>query len=379
MTKPITSSQDLEQACLRLSRHDHIAVDTEFMRETTYYPKICLIQLASNDEAVAIDPLAEGLNLAPLFELMQDPQVLKVFHSARQDLEIFVHLMGELPRPCYDTQIAGMVCGFGDQAGYDKLVKGFLNIDIDKASQFTDWSQRPLSKKQILYALDDVIYLNQIFPLIRTKIEDLNRTSWLEEEMATLDDLSVYQVKADEVWRKIKHRNGKPAMLNRLKHLAAWRERTAQRRDVPKGRLIKDDALLAIANSNPASAEAIGKIRGFYAGKKFIPEILNVLKKAANTPKDQWPQPASQPSRKPSPAVVELLRLLLKHTAEQNDIAPRLIANAATLEQIALGQSENIKAMQGWRYDIFGQYAEQIIQGKMAITLKKAKTHLVKL
>ncbi|MCE2517736.1 MAG: ribonuclease D [Alphaproteobacteria bacterium] len=376
---PITTTAALTELCARLAGHDYIAIDTEFMRETTYYAKICLIQVASSDEAASIDPLAKGLDLTPLFELMRNPDVLKVFHAGRQDLEIFVHMMGELPAPCYDSQIAAMVCGFGDQVGYDKLVHGFLNITIDKGSRFTDWSQRPLTEKQIHYALNDVIYLEQIYPMMMARITDAGRDTWLDEEMAVLADISIYQVNPDDAWRKVKQRGSKPPVLNRIKHLAAWRERQAQRRDVPKSRLIKDDTLMAIAVGNPADANALGRIRGFPGGTngKLIPEIMKVLNDANATPKDDWPELPAPPTRRPSPSVVDILRVLLKHVTDSNGIAPRLIANADDLEKIALGQYDSVKAMHGWRYDIFGKPAEDVIAGKLAITIKGKSTKLI--
>lgn len=381
IAKPITTTAALSEACARLAAHQHIAIDTEFMRETTYYSRICLIQLASSEEAISVDPLAQGLDLTPLYDLMRNQDVLKVFHAGRQDLEIFVHMMGGLPTPCYDTQIAAMVCGFGDQVGYDKLVQGFLSIGIDKGSRFTDWSQRPLTDQQIQYALNDVIYLEQIYPMMRDKIADADRTSWLHEEMAVLDDLSIYQVDPDQAWRKVKQRGGKPKHLNRLKFLAAWRETEAQRRDVPKSRLIKDDTMVAIAVGNPSNPDALGRIRGFPGGVngKLVPNVMDVLNRANQVPSEDWPSLPDAPTKRPSPAVVDVLRVLLKHVADSNGIAPRLIANADDIEQIALGNTGKVKAMTGWRYDIFGKFAEDIQNGKLAITIKGKSTQLVDL
>ena len=376
---PITDSAELAALCGRLAGHPHIAIDTEFMRETTYFAKICLIQVASDDEAAAIDPLAKNLDLTPFYDLLQNQDVLKVFHAGRQDLEILVNMTGQLPSPCYDSQIAAMVCGFGDQVGYDKLVKGFLDINLDKGPRFTDWSQRPLTEKQISYALNDVIYLHEIYPVMAERIAKANRGHWLDEEMAVLSDLSVYQVNPEDAWRKIKHKGSKPEALNRIKHLAAWREQEAQRRDIPKTRLIKDDTLLAIAMAKPSSPEALGRIRGFPGGGggKLIPEIMGVLKRAAKTPKDDWPKLPDPPSKKPSVAVLDLLRVLLKHVADHEGIAPRLIANADDLEQIALDKTDGIKAMHGWRYEIFGQYADAIKSGKLAVAVKNNATMLI--
>ncbi|MGU9962369.1 MAG: ribonuclease D [Candidatus Puniceispirillales bacterium WSBS_2018_MAG_OTU23] len=380
---PIKSTEDLAALCSRLASHDHIAIDTEFMRETTYYSKLCLVQLASSDEAASVDPLAKDIDLTPLFALMRDKTTLKVFHAGRQDLEIFVDMMGDLPTPCYDSQIAAMVCGFGDQAGYDKLVHGFLDINIDKGSRFTDWAQRPLTDKQIHYALNDVIYLEQIYPMLRDRIDAAGRSHWLDEEMTVLADLSIYKPDPLEAWRKIKQRGNKPGMLNRLKYLAAWREVEAQRRNVPKPRLIKDDSLIAIALANPSDKDSLGGVRGFPGGRggKLLPDIMTVLNNANSTPKEDHPAPPAQNPRRPSPAVVDILRVLLKHVTDSNDIAPRLIASADDLEKIALGEVgekyEDVKAMQGWRYDIFGKSAEDIKNGRLAITINGKSTHLI--
>ena len=376
---PITKTSALKALCERLAAHPHISIDTEFMRETTYFAKICLIQVASDDEAAAIDPLAAGLDLTPFFDLLQNDKVLKVFHAGRQDLEIMVKMTGQLPTPCYDSQIAAMVCGFGDQVGYDKLVKGFLDINIDKGPRFTDWSQRPLSEKQIQYALNDVIYLQQIYPIMAERIAKADRSHWLDEEMAVLGDLSIYQINPADAWKKIKHKGGKPETLNRIQHLAAWREHEAQRRDIPKTRLIKDDTLVAIAMAKPASHEALGRIRGFPGGPggKLIPEVMTVLRQAEKTPKSDWPEMPDMPAKRPAAAVLDLLRVLLKHVADHEGIAPRLIANADDLEQIALDKTDGIKAMHGWRYEIFGQYADAIKSGKLAVAVKNNATMLI--
>jgi len=372
MPQLIRSNPELEAFCRRVKQHDHMAVDTEFMRETTYFAQLCLIQVATADEAMAIDPLADDLDLAPLFMLMRDPSVIKVFHAGRQDLEIFINLMGDLPAPVYDTQIAAMVCGYGDQVGYDRLVQGMLNKSIDKASRFTDWAQRPLSEKQLRYALDDVLYLEQIYPLMVKRIRDAKRENWLAEEMAAITDPKLYQTDPDEAWMKIKSKGAKPAVLNRLKHLAAWREKEARSRNVPKTRLIKDDTLMALALSNLASTAAMERIRGFPggAGGKLVKPVLDVLGKAAAAPKETWPELPSEPKRKPPQAVVDLLRVLLKHVSDDAGVAPRLIGSASDLDLIALGKTKGIKAMTGWRYEIFGKHAEDIIHGRLALSSK---------
>lgn len=371
----ITTTNALNALCDRLAKHDHIAVDTEFMRETTYYSYLCLIQVGSDEEAAIIDPLASGLDMTALYALMTNEKVMKVFHAGRQDLEIFVRLMGELPRPCYDTQIAAMVCGFGDQVGYDKLVQSMLGIGIDKGSRFTDWSRRPLEEKQLVYAIGDVTHLNTIYPMMRDKIESNNRSHWIDEEMAVLTDISIYQINPQEAWRKIKQRGTKPAILNKLKYLAAWRESEAQRRDIPKTRLIKDDTLMAIAQANPSNPAKLGQVRGFPGGKngKLVPVVMRVLNEAAQVDKEDWPQLPEPPTHKPAPAVLEMLRVLLKHIADDAGIAPRLIANADELELVALGKKEGVKAMSGWRYDLFGQNAEAMKAGKIALSIAGKK------
>ena len=371
----ITDTNELKALCNRLAKHKHIAVDTEFMRETTYYSYLCLIQVGSDEEAAIIDPLAPGIDLEPLFALMKNEDVLKVFHAGRQDLEIFVHLMGVLPSPCYDTQIAAMVCGFGDQVGYDKLVHAMLGIGIDKGSRFTDWSRRPLDEKQLTYALGDVTHLNTIYPMMRDQIAENNRTHRLDEELAVMSDLSIYKVAPEEAWRKIKQRGTKPHILNRLKHLAAWREQEAQSRDIPKTRLIKDDTLMAIAQANPSNPAKLGQVRGSPGGKngKLVPVVMRVLNEAAQVDKEDWPQLPEPPTHKPAPAVLEMLRVLLKHIADDAGIAPRLIANADELELVALGKKEGVKAMSGWRYDLFGQNAEAMKAGKIALSIAGKK------
>ena len=248
---PITTNEALDAIIKRYKKAEFLAVDTEFLRERTYYPQLCLIQISDGVDAVAIDPLAEGLDLKPIWELMRNPTITKVFHAGGQDIEIFLHLMGDIPQPIYDTQIAAMVCGLGDQVGYDKLVKSMLGQDIDKTSRFTDWSKRPLSNRQILYALDDVIFLAKLYPLMRKKLDNENRNHWLDEEYAKSNDPATYYVDPQSAWQKLKVRNMRPTALLRLKHLAEWRETEAQNRDLPRNRVIRDEALIDLAGSNP--------------------------------------------------------------------------------------------------------------------------------
>ena len=367
----ISNTDELNAACERLRAYPYIAVDTEFIRETTYYPRLCLVQIASSDEAVAIDPLAATIDLAPLFALLADKSITKVFHAGRQDLEIFLHLTGRLPRAVYDTQIAAMVCGFDEQVGYSKLVEDTLKISLDKSSRFTDWSSRPLTEKQLAYALDDVIYLERLYPLLTDTIAQNGREEWLTEEMDKIYDQSAYQVNPAEAWRKIRHRNGKPIVLNRLKHLADWRECEARKRNVPKTRIIKDEILLAIASLGPETEAAVIKIRGFArSSQHFASPILECLAFADREDKSLWPSPPKRRGLLPPKATVELLHVLLKHCAESAQVAARLIASSDDISLIALGQTNNVKAMAGWRYQIFGQSAERLSKGEIALGVK---------
>ena len=377
----LTTSSAVAQFCAEMAKQKHIAVDTEFLRETTYYAKLCLIQISGGGKAMAIDPLAEGIDLSPVTDLLNNPKVIKVFHAGRQDLEIFFKMMEGLPNPIYDTQIAAMVCGFGEQVGYDRLIKGMLDINLDKGSRFTDWAQRPLTEKQVKYALDDVIYLDQIFPMMRNRILEQGRETWLDEEFANITDESLYNIDPNESWRRIKHRGSKPVVLNRLKHLAAWRENEVRRRDMPRSRLIKDETLVAVAENNPSKKAAFDRIRGFPggSGSKLVEHVLAVLEEAAKTPQEDWPKLPLKPRRQPPQAILDLLRVLLKHCAEKADVAPRLIATADDLECIACGDTEDLAAFKGWRMEIFGQFAHDLLEGNLALTAKGAKLHLMKL
>ena len=378
----ITTTEDLNSALAEMSGAEFVAVDTEFMRETTYYPKLCLVQLCANQKTVCIDPLAEGLDLSALYELMQNPDIVKVFHAGRQDLEIFVHLTGSVPQPVYDTQIAAMVCGLGDQVGYDKLVQHYTGKSIDKSSRFTNWAERPLTDRQLKYAADDVIYLAEIYPQMVAYLNKTARTHWVESELNSLTDESVYLPDPAMIWRRLKFRGGRPDMVNRLAKLAEWREVEAQRRDVPRGRLLRDDTLIDLAGSNPKTGAEFRKIRGFPGGEtgKLVKPVLNVLKQAAETPKQDYPR-LDRPEKqdKPPQALIELLRVLLKHVTEEHEVAPRLIASADDLEKLALDDKAGIPALSGWRYEIFGQLALELKQGRLALSVTNGKTRLISL
>ena len=378
----ITTTEDLNSALAEMSGAEFVAVDTEFMRETTYYPKLCLVQLCANQKTVCIDPLAEGLDLSALYELMQNPDIVKVFHAGRQDLEIFVHLTGSVPQPVYDTQIAAMVCGLGDQVGYDKLVQHYTGKSIDKSSRFTNWAERPLTDRQLKYAADDVIYLAEIYPQMVAYLNKATRTHWVESELNSLTDKSVYLPDPAMIWRRLKFRGGRPDMVNRLAKLAEWREVEAQRRDVPRGRLLRDDTLIDLAGSNPKTGAEFRKIRGFPGGEtgKLVKPVLNVLKQAAETPKQDYPRlDRLEKQDKPPQALIELLRVLLKHVTEEHEVASRLIASADDLEKLALDDKADIPALSGWRYEIFGQLALELKQGRLALSVTNGKTRVISL
>lgn len=380
--KLLTTTPALVTAIDAIRGADFIAIDTEFMRESTYYPQLCLIQICAGSQAFCVDPLAEGMDLSPLFALMQDKNITKVFHAGRQDLEIFVQLTGDVPCPVYDTQIAAMVCGLGDQVGYDKLVYHYKNLQIDKSSRFTNWSQRPLSDRQLSYALDDVIHLAEIYPRIIADLTANGRDKWVQSELESLADISLYQTDPATAYKRIKARNSKPAQLNRLAQLASWREKEAQRRDVPRGRILRDDTLIDLAGSNPKTRADLKKIRGFPGGEngKFGPAVIEVLKKANAMAEDAWPLKERLPQRdKPPVAIIEMLRVLLKHVTESHNVAPRLIASADDLEKLALSDAADIPAMKGWRREIFGDAALALKAGKLGLTVQKGKIKLLSL
>lgn len=375
---PISNTKELDAFCNGLAGGEFIAIDTEFIRERTYYSQLCLVQVAGAGKSAAIDPLADGIDLAPLTALLKSTSLMKVMHAGRQDLEIFYKLMGELPRPVYDTQVAAMVCGYGEQVGYDRLVKGILDIDIDKGPRFTDWAQRPLSERQLSYALDDVIHLAALYPRLRKRITEAGRDDWVTEELAKLLDRGLYDVEPMEAWRRIKQRGVKPASLNRLRYLAAWREEEVRRRDMPRNRLVKDETLLALADANPKDKAGFERIRGFPggAGSKLVPYVLEVLKRAADTPEEEWPEVVKGPRTPPPQALADLLRVLLRHCAGEAGVAASLIANSGDLDRIALGERRGIPALEGWRKKIFGGHAIALAEGRIALTADGGKVLL---
>lgn len=376
----IISQNHLNDALSIISNGNIFAIDTEFLREKTYYPQLCLIQIAGNGIHFAIDPIAGDLDLSQLWDLLQDEAITKVFHAGRQDIEIFFHLTGKVPANIFDTQIASMVCGLGDQVGYDKLVHHFLGKTIDKSSRFTDWSKRPLSEKQISYALDDVIYLEQIYPLISAQLANEQKMSWIEEEANILKASSTYDVNVDEVYKRIKIRTNKGIILNRLKHLARFRETECQRRDLPRGRFLKDETLMDLAATAPRTVQAVAKIRGLGNQKSdwLAKQLVSLIEQADSVPKNQWPELAEKKSKERAPAaVLEMLRVLLKHVCDEAKIAPRLIASAQDLERLALSDDRSQPILQGWRFDVFGKQALAMKKGKIAMALEKGAIRFI--
>jgi ribonuclease D len=380
---PITATADLQAFCRELSAEPFIAVDTEFMRETTYWPKLCLIQAAGPGAAGVIDPLAEGLDLRCFLDLMADERLPKVFHAARQDVEIFNNL-GVIPRPLFDTQVAAMAAGFGEQIAYDAMVRQMLRVDIDKSSRFTDWARRPLSRAQLEYALADVTHLAELYPLLRERLEREGRLAWVTDEMAGLVDPGNYDTDPDNAWRRLKPRRPASKYMAVFRAVAAWRERTAQSRDQPRQRVLKDEAIDEIATQAPTDAEALNRLRGVpkgFGNSRYGPELLGVVREALASPEAHAPAPA-KPERRPhapaAGAVVELLKVLLKARAEEAGVASKLIATVADLEKIAVDdEGADTQALQGWRRQAFGEDALRVKRGELALVLDGTRVRAV--
>ena len=362
----------------------YVTVDTEFVRERTFWPVLCLIQIArpklpdvygpdDEGDSAIIDPIDGRLDLEPLFELMRNPDVVKVFHAARQDVEIFHHLSGAPPKPLYDTQVAAMVCGFGDQVAYDTLVRKIAQAKLDKSSRFTDWSRRPLSDKQLRYAMADVTHLRAIYETLSAQIEREGRSHWVAEELATLADPATYVTEPDEAWRRLKTRSTSRQFLAVAKSLAAWREREARAKDVPRSRLLKDDALLEICALQPANASELGRARLlFREGRKgeTADGILAAVKEGLETPEADRPElPEPRPPRDGAGGVVELLRVLLKARSDEMGVAQKLLASAADLEAIASDDAPDVPAMKSWRKEVFGEDALRLKRGEIALSV----------
>jgi ribonuclease D len=380
----IETTAALEEACQKLAQSDFVTVDTEFLRETTFWPELCLIQMASPDLEVIVDPMAKGLDLAPFFTLMADPSVVKVFHAARQDLEIVYHLGKLIPHPIFDTQVAAMVCGFGDSISYDQLVQRTKNVQIDKSSRFTDWSRRPLSDKQLDYALADVTHLRDIYLSLKTKLESEGRTTWVAEEMAVLENPETYDMHPDDAWLRLKSRLRKPQELAVLKFVTAWREREARSRNVPRSRVLKDDAIFEIAQQQPKDTDALGRLRTIPKGWERSSSgaaILDAVNAALALPKTEMPHaPKHVHTPEGAQSAVELLKVLLRLISEKHGVAAKVLANSEDLDKIATeGENANVPALQGWRRDLFGEPALKLISGAVALRFIDKKVEAVEM
>lgn len=378
---PITTSHALAEFCASQAGSTYLAVDTEFVRESTYYPILCLVQVAGDSGHAAIDTLADGIDLGPLYDLLANKDILKVFHAARQDLEIFYNKMGSVPAPIFDSQVAAMVCGYGDQIGYEPLIGRMLNQAIDKSSRFTDWSKRPLSDRQISYALSDVIYLRPAYEKLRDQLKANNRAGWLDEEMAVLTSADTYRMDPVDAWKRIKSRGLKPRGMAILQEIAAWREAEAQRRDMPRNRLLRDDTLLDIAGSAPTNTQGLSRIRGLSKGHvegsagKAIMEAVNAV---LERPKESWPRPEKREALPPGIGPVsDMLKILLKQRCEDAGIVSRLVANADELNRLAAGEQDGLPALSGWRYDLFGKAALDLKAGRLALTVQGNKVEIL--
>jgi ribonuclease D len=379
--KPITTTAQLAGFCEKLKGQPFVAVDTEFMRETTYWPKLCLIQAAAPNAHAEIDPLADGIDLEPFLAVLRDPTILKVFHAARQDVEIFNNLQA-MPCPLFDTQVAGMAAGFGEQIAYDALVRQMLKIELDKSSRFTDWARRPLSDSQLAYALADVTHLAELYPRLRQRLEEEGRLAWVTDEMAALIDPANYDVDPENAWRRLRPRRHTTKYLAVYKAVAAWRERTAQTRDQPRGRILKDEAIDEVATQAPLDAEGLDRLRSVpkgFSGSRFGPDLLAAVREALRDP-DSYAPVVERPKASASPAagaVVELLKVLLKARAEEAGVASKLIATVADLEQIANDDEASNPALHGWRREAFGEDALKLKRGELALVLDGARVRVV--
>ena len=379
---PITTTEALQEFCARLANEPFITVDTEFMRETTYWPKLCLIQAASPTHAAIIDPLAEGLDLEPFLALMRDESILKVFHAARQDVEIFVKL-GAMPKPMFDTQVAAMAAGFGDQVSYEALVRQMIRQEVDKGSRFTDWARRPLSEAQLVYALGDVTHLAALYPKLRDRLQKDGRLEWVMAEMGDLTDPALYDTDPEKAWRRLKPKKFSAKYLAPFVAAAVWRERAAQERDQPRGRILKDEAIDEIATQAPTDPDAFNRLRsvpkGFGASRLGL-ELSAELKRVMADPEAHAPKLERPAHNQPAPpSVVELLKVLLKAKSDNAGVATKLIANVADLEKIALSDEADVDALKGWRRQLFGEDALKLKRGEIALVLNGPRVEVVEI
>lgn len=382
----ITTTSALADFCARAARHPYVTIDTEFLRERTYYSKLCLVQLAvpgkAEEDAVLVDPLVEGLSLDPLYALMRDTNVVKVFHAARQDLEIFFIEGGVIPEPLFDTQIAAMVCGFGEQVGYETLVRKIAKQPVDKTSRFTDWSRRPLTDAQMNYALADVTHLRDIYEFLSAELKKSGRTKWVEEELQVLLSPETYVIKPEEAWRRVKTRTNSGRFMAVVKELAEFRETFAQTRNVPRSRVYKDDAMLELASTKPKTIQDLGRsrllLRDARKGEIADGILAAVAAGQAVKPENYPVAEGRRDALQVNPALADLLRVLLKAKAENAGVAQKLIATASDLDAIAAGIRDGL-ALRGWRHDVFGADALRLCEGKIGLAVRGEKVDVISL
>ncbi len=378
----VTHTAALTALCDRLAAEPYVTVDTEFMRERTYWPELCVVQLGGVRDVAVVDALAPGLDLAPLGALLADTSVVKVFHAARQDVEIFLQLFGAVPVPLFDTQVAAMVAGFGDQVGYDSLVAGLAGGQIDKAHRFSDWSARPLSEAQIAYAAADVTHLRTVYERLTARLAREGRLAWVAEEMAALAEPATYRPDPETMWERLRPRTNNRRMLGTLRAVAAWREREAQRINIPRQRLVRDESLLEIAATAPDNIEALGRIRGItrgFAEGATGQSLLAAIAEAAFLPEAALPEArAAREGARPSPALVALLKVLLAEKAESHDVAPRLLASSEDIDRLATEDEPDVPALQGWRLGVFGEDALALKQGRIALGVNGRRIKLIR-
>ncbi|MBS0273083.1 MAG: ribonuclease D [Proteobacteria bacterium] len=379
----VTDTAGLKALIGELEGAPYLALDTEFLRDQTYWPKLCLIQVASPTAAAIIDPLAGGIDLKPFYELLKKPNIVKVFHAARQDIEIFQQQGGVIPNPLFDTQVAAMVCGYGDAASYETLARRIAGVEIDKSSRFTDWSRRPLSSKQLEYAIGDVTHLRKIYEVLDAELKKTHREAWIADEISALQSPELYAMNPANAWKRLKARTSSKRFIALLAAIAEWREREAQTRDIPRGRVLKDEAILEIAAHPPESADAIERIRAIpkgFANSRLGKTLMEAIEVGRHAQPPEGIEP-EKPRRKrePSQATIDLLKTLLRLRAEDANVAPRLIANADDIESLAAAEDEGVAALHGWRAEVFGNDAQALRKGELGIALSKGKAVVVKL
>ncbi|MCB9942544.1 MAG: ribonuclease D [Geminicoccaceae bacterium] len=377
----IQDSPSVADVCNRLRKEPFVTVDTEFMRDRTYWPQLCLVQLGGEKEAVAIDPLVPGIDLSPLVDFLLDRTVIKVLHACRQDMEIFYHLCGrELPRPIFDSQVAAMVCGFGEEVGYETLVNKLAGARLDKTSRFTDWSKRPLSARQLAYALGDVTHLRLIFEKLAKRIERDGRAGWVEEELDAFLDPSLYELAPADAWKRLKFRSREPRFIGLVQAIAEWRERKAQTRNVPRNRILRDDLIMELAANRPKSAEQLRDLPRINLDRESVAEIVAAVEEVMARPADRLPSPpVSEPTPRGVGPLTDLLKVLLKLCAEESDVAQRLIATSSDLEALAQDDNADIGALKGWRREIFGNKALALKHGRLALAANGNRIRILEL